>query len=77
MKKDNFINIIRHISPDNRFLYNIKYNNDYSLDTLAIHLMLPEGVWSPSIPLCHFPSAQMEAIQEMCCELIRRVISSE
>ena len=70
------MNIIRHIRPDNRFLYNIKYRDDYTLDTIGIHLLLPEGVWSPTIPLCHFPSEQMEDIKQMCCELIRRVISS-
>jgi len=68
------MNIIRHISPDNRFLYNIKYYDDYTLDTIGIHLLLPEGVWSPSIPLWDFPSEQIEEITHMCCELIERVI---
>ena len=71
------MNIIRHISPDNRFLYNIKYHDDYTLDTIGIHLLSPEGVWSPSFPLCNFPPSQVEAIKQMCCELIRRVIASE
>ena len=68
------MNIIRHISPDNRFLYNIKYHDDRTLDTIGIHLLLPEGVWRPTIPLCHFPSEQIEEIRDMCCELIERVI---
>jgi len=71
------MNIIRHISPDNRFLYNIKYHDDYTLDTIGIHLLLPEGVWSPAVSPEMFPSSQLESIKEMCCELIRRVISSE
>ena len=69
------MNIIRHISPDNRFLYNIKYHDDHSLDTISIHMLQTDNVWSPSIPFCAFPPEQVEEIQYMCCELIERVVS--
>jgi hypothetical protein len=74
MKKDKFINILRHISPDNRFLYNIKYYDNGNIDTLGIHLLGSDNRWSPPLPLCTFNEEEIDEIKEMCEALIARFI---
>jgi hypothetical protein len=67
------MNILRHVSPDNRYLYNVKYHDDGSIDTLGIHICF-EDRWSPPIPLCHFSSKEIDSIRGMCETIIARVV---
>ena len=74
------MNIFRTLSEDKRTLFNVTYKEHgthNTVDKLGVHFAEEDGTWSAALPLCHFPSEQIEAIREMCCELIRRVISSE
>jgi len=70
------MNILRTITSDKRFLYNVVYTDDGFIDRLGIH-MLQDNTWSPSIPLCSFPKEDLD-LMIISLELgIQKIISSE
>jgi len=72
------MNILRTITADKRFLYNVVYTDDGFIDTLGIHMLevTPTAiVWSPSIPLCTFPKGELDLIISTLELGIKRIIS--
>ena len=70
------MNILRTITADKRFLYNVIYTDKGLVDTLAIHILGPNNCWSPSVPLCHFPQEEIEMMIISIENTLKRVISS-
>ena len=56
------MNILRTITPDKKFLYNVVYKDNGTVDKLGIHMLQEDNTWSPAFPMCHFP---LEDIEEM------------
>ena len=70
------MNILRTITADKKFLYNVVYTNKGLVDTLAIHMLGPDNCWSPSLPLCSFPQEDIELMVNSIQKTLRNLISS-
>ena len=71
------MNILRTITSDGRFLYNVVYKDDGLIDTLGIHMLKEDQTWSSSLPLCSFPQQDIELMINSLEKGIRRIISSD
>ena len=70
------MNILRTITADKKFLYNVVYTNKGLVDTLAIHMLGPDNCWSPSLPLCSFPQEDIELMVNSIQKTLKNAVSS-
>ena len=71
------MNILRTITRDKKFLYNVVYTDKGLVDILGIHMLGPDNRWSPSIPLCNFPQEDIELMVNSIENTLKNVISSQ
>ena len=71
------MNILRTITADKKFLYNVVYTDEGLVDTVGIHMLGPNNYWSPSIPLCNFPQEDIELMVNSIENTLKNVISSQ
>ena len=60
------MNIFRTLTEDKRMLFNVTYKEGTynTVDKLGIHFLEEDNTWSPAVPLCHFPQAEIEHMIE-------------
>jgi len=56
------MNILRTITPNKKFLYNVVYKDNGKVDKLGIHMAQEDNTWSEALPLEMFP---LQEIGEM------------
>ena len=49
------MNILRTLTPDKKFLYNVVYKDNGTVDKLGIHMAQDDNTWSEALPLEMFP----------------------
>ena len=54
------MNILRTLTDDKRYLYNVVYKDNGLVDRLGIHMAGEDGTWSEGIPLEFFPLKEIE-----------------
>jgi len=69
------MNILRTITRDKRFLYNVVYKDDGIVDKLDIHMAQDDNTWSEPLPLDLFPLQEIgdmyNSIEKTIAELIK------
>ena len=60
------MNIFRTLTEDKSMLFNVTYKEGKrnTVDKLGVHFLEEDNTWSPAIPLCHFPQAEVEHVIE-------------